>query len=296
MISASNIISIAAGQIGTTEKPINKVKYNDWFYDREVSGTAYPWCMAFVMWVFFKAGASSLIYGGRKSAYCPTVMQWFKANGKLYKDPHPGDVVFYNFSGGHTAVHTGIVEHVGIGTITAIEGNTSSGSAGSQTNGGMVARRIRNRSCCLGFGRPSYAATAKTAVPAAINPQETTTRVLKQKDNGPDVKRMQEMLIVCGYSCGPAGADGVFGTGTFVALCAFQKASGIAVDGIYGPKSAKALETAYAQRKARKSVDTIAREVIAGKWGSGRDRIDRLEKAGYDATQIQHRVNELLRR
>lgn len=128
------------------------------------------------------------------------------------------------------------------------------------------------------------------------NTSGSSVRTLRQKDRGEDVKHMQEMLITCGYSCGPAGADGIFGTGTFVALCAFQKASGIAVDGIYGPKSAKALETAYAQRKARKSVDTIAREVIAGKWGSGRDRIDRLEKAGYDATQIQHRVNELLRR
>ena len=107
---------------------------------------------------------------------------------------------------------------------------------------------------------------------------------------------MQEMLIACGYSCGHAGADGIFGAGTFVALCAFQKASGIAVDGIYGPKSAKDLETAYVQHKNRKSVDTIAREVIAGKWGTGRERIDRLEKAGYDAAQIQHRVNELLRR
>lgn len=145
--------------------------------------------------------------------------------------------------------------------------------------------------CVRAYGLEKY-----DHVPAAINPQKTAVVALKQKDKGTDVKRMQEMLIVCGYSCGPAGADGIFGTGTFVALCAFQKASGIAVDGIYGPKSAKALETAYAQRKARKSVDTIAREVIAGKWGSGRDRIDRLEKAGYDATQIQHRVNELLRR
>lgn len=134
------------------------------------------------------------------------------------------------------------------------------------------------------------------AVPATINPQKTPVRMLKQKDSGTDVKRMQEMLIACGYSCGPAGADGIFGTGTFVALCAFQKASGLAVDGIYGPRSAKALETAYAQSKTRKSVDTIAREVIAGKWGTGRERIDKLEKAGYDAAQIQHRVNELLRR
>lgn len=128
------------------------------------------------------------------------------------------------------------------------------------------------------------------------NTSGSSVRTLKQKDRGEDVKHMQEMLIACGYSCGPAGTDGIFGTGTFVALCAFQKASGIAVDGIYGPKSAKALETAYAQRKARKSVDTIAREVIAGKWGTGRERIDRLEKAGYDAAQIQHRVNELIRK
>lgn len=128
------------------------------------------------------------------------------------------------------------------------------------------------------------------------NTSGSSVRTLRQKDKGADAKRMQEMLIACGYSCGPAGADGIFGTGTFVALCAFQKAAGLAVDGIYGPKSAKALEAAYAQRKARKSVDTIAREVIAGKWGTGRERIDRLEKAGYDAAQIQHRVNELLRR
>lgn len=128
------------------------------------------------------------------------------------------------------------------------------------------------------------------------NTSGSSVRTLKQKDRGEDVKHMQEMLIACGYSCGPAGTDGIFGTGTFVALCAFQKAAGLAVDGIYGPKSAKALEAAYAQRKARKSVDTIAREVIAGKWGTGRERIDRLEKAGYDAAQIQHRVNELIRK
>lgn len=129
--------------------------------------------------------------------------------------------------------------------------------------------------CVRAYGLEKY-----DHVPAAINPQKTAVVALKQKDKGTDVKRMQEMLIACGYSCGPAGADGIFGTGTFVGLCAFQKAAGIAVDGIYGPKSTKALETAYAQHKNRKSVDTIAREVIAGKWGTGRERIDRLEKAG----------------
>lgn len=48
---------------------------------------------------------------------------------------------------------------------------------------------------------------------------------------------------------------------------------------------------------AKKSIDTIAREVIQGKWGNGSDRKNRLTKAGYttdEIAQIQKRVNELL--
>ncbi len=44
----------------------------------------------------------------------------------------------------------------------------------------------------------------------------------------------------------------------------------------------------------KKSVDTLAREVIAGKWGSGANRKSRLTAAGYDYTAIQNKVNEIL--
>ena len=43
-----------------------------------------------------------------------------------------------------------------------------------------------------------------------------------------------------------------------------------------------------------KSIDQIAKEVIAGKWGSGKVRKDRLTKAGYDYKAVQKMVNELL--
>lgn len=43
-----------------------------------------------------------------------------------------------------------------------------------------------------------------------------------------------------------------------------------------------------------KSTDAIAREVIAGKWGNGVDRKNRLTKAGYNPTTIQKRVNQIL--
>lgn len=44
----------------------------------------------------------------------------------------------------------------------------------------------------------------------------------------------------------------------------------------------------------KKSNDTIANEVIAGKWGNGNDRRNRLTAAGYDYRTIQNLVNQKL--
>ena len=44
----------------------------------------------------------------------------------------------------------------------------------------------------------------------------------------------------------------------------------------------------------KKSVDEIAREVIQGKWGNGTDRKKRLIEAGYDYSEVQKKVNQLL--
>lgn len=44
----------------------------------------------------------------------------------------------------------------------------------------------------------------------------------------------------------------------------------------------------------KKSVDEIAREVIKGVWGVGQDRKDRLTQAGYNPTEVQNRVNQLI--
>ena len=73
-------------------------------------------------------------------------------------------------------------------------------------------------------------------------------RSLSKGDEGDDVKKMQTMLIACGYSCGSYGADGDFGNATDAALRKFQANKGLTVDGVYGPKSRAALETAYKNR------------------------------------------------
>ena len=43
-----------------------------------------------------------------------------------------------------------------------------------------------------------------------------------------------------------------------------------------------------------KTIDQLANEVIAGKWGSGDDRKNRLTSAGYDYNAVQNRVNQIL--
>ena len=47
-------------------------------------------------------------------------------------------------------------------------------------------------------------------------------------------------------------------------------------------------------KSSLKSVDEIAQEVIAGKWGNGQDRFNKLAAAGYDGNAVQNRVNEIL--
>lgn len=56
-------------------------------------------------------------------------------------------------------------------------------------------------------------------------------------------------------------------------------------------------ETYYKKYATTKlsSVEEIAKEVIAGKWGNGIDRKVKLEAAGYNYSQVQTRVNELIK-
>lgn len=45
-----------------------------------------------------------------------------------------------------------------------------------------------------------------------------------------------------------------------------------------------------------KSIEQVAKEVINGVWGNGPDRRNRLTAAGYNYSQVQKRVNEMLKK
>ena len=48
------------------------------------------------------------------------------------------------------------------------------------------------------------------------------------------------------------------------------------------------------EQASNTNIDAVAQEVLQGLWGNGQERFDNLTNAGYDAQEVQNRVNELL--
>lgn len=261
MATAIDILNIASKEIGTKESPANsnRVKYNTWYYGKEVSGSAYPWCCAFVCWVFNKAGASKLFYGGKKTAYCPTVENYYKSIGRYYSKTKgkTGDLCLMDFGKGR-ASHIGIVESKNAdGSYNVIEGNTS---ASNNSNGGICQRRVRRTNVIRGFARPDYESSSKPVVSTSTTASSTTytkTQFIKDVQyaigvvsdgivgsktlgalvtvsNSKNrkhaiVKPLQKYLNTLGYNTGVV--DGIAGTKFDNAVKSWQKANGCIADG-----------------------------------------------------------------
>lgn len=147
------IINVAKSQIGINDGGINKCKYNYAYYNRDVSGSDYAWCCAFVWWVFNQAGASHLV---KKTAGCTQMANYFKEKGRYFtSNPQPGDLVFFDWKGNKSRYqHIGIVTGMNGNKVCTIEGNTS--GTGSQDNGGYVMAKERDMKWITGFARPEY--------------------------------------------------------------------------------------------------------------------------------------------
>lgn len=72
---------------------------------------------------------------------------------------------------------------------------------------------------------------------------------LRKGDSGTYVTLMQELLIQRGYEMPKYGADGKFGNETLTALKAFQRAEGLAPDGVCGEKTWTALEGSEPEKR-----------------------------------------------
>lgn len=116
-----------------------------------------PWC-GFACLAAWYYGAGKLLPDG--VVYTPNIVAWAHSGqgfrGVRAEDAQAGDLVVFNFPGGN-----GVADHVGLalgpahqGSIETVEGNTSSSSGGSQSNGGGVFKRIRPLSQVAVIARP----------------------------------------------------------------------------------------------------------------------------------------------
>lgn len=91
-------------------------------------------------------------------------------------------------------------------------------------------------------GTPTFAPSADPAASdAAAAAAGAAPPVLRVTSKGPEVRRLQRRLTAAGF---PLTEDGHFGQITADAVRAFQKAAGLTVDGVVGPRTWAALEAA----------------------------------------------------
>ena len=196
----------------------------------------WEWCATFVSAVAIKLGYTDII---PTECSCSKMIELLKKLGSFVEDdsvvPAPGWIMFYDWQDTSgkadnkgSSDHVGIVEKVDGNTITVIEGNYSQ----------SVKRRTIavNGKYIRGYGVPKYDTETTTKEEYTME-----MRYLKKGCKGEDVRALQILLIGRGYSCGSAGADGDFGSATDSAVRNYQKAKGIGVDGVVGPKTMSSL-------------------------------------------------------
>lgn len=222
----NEIIQRAHAEIGTKEIPANsnKVKYNTWYYGREVQGSAYPWCCAFISWLF--RDHQDLC---KKSASCINLLTWYEKNGQIIssKEAQAGDLIFFKYARNNTRTnHIGIVIGRSGNTFSTVEGNTSTSS---DDNGGAVMNRMRSTNI-VAFARPNY---------------DEAWITVKKGSKGTFVKKLQHILNVKFNA--KLQEDGDFGELTFNAVVMAQaqlkepNGKPLVKDGIVGEKTWRAI-------------------------------------------------------
>jgi hypothetical protein len=192
---------------------------------------------------------------------CSKMVELFKALGSWCEDdgrkPNPGDIMFYDWEDNGVGDNKGNANHVGI--VEKVSNGVITVIEGNK-NSAVERREIKvDGKYIRGYGVPKYDAEpiAKKSV------AEIAKEVLQGKWGNGEARKTN--LTNAGYN--------------------------------YNEVQAKVNELikSASTTPAKKSNTEIAKEVIAGKWGNGAEREQKLVSAGYDYAAIQKIVNDLLK-
>lgn len=260
--TVAQILTSAAGQIGYTEVDNNITKYWSDLIRWHKAASSYqgqPWCAAFEQWNLYRFG---MWFPADYPFYVPSLRSAAISRGAYSTTPRPGELAFFRF-GYTTEVHTGFVEKVLDSThIQTIEGNTSSGTSGSQNNGGGVYRRIRRSDWGVaGYGRPAYASAPAPAPSSGWTLSDVRTfqgRLRTTVDGhwGSNTDTRALAVRSVAYAAVPS-------TTNQIKLC--QSIIGVTDDGVVGPNTRSALATWV------RNVQPLLHVTADGAWGPNTD-------------------------
>lgn len=260
MPTVREVVELLEGEVGYLEKKSNaqldsktaNAGYNNYTkYTRDIDAAGIndaryqgqAWCCSLAIWPeLHLSGAAEarerfyLPVPSKCKAYnCEWLAGYFRSAGAWYAEPQVGDFIFFR-TARYSYAHVGRVVAVEDSTVYTVEGNTS-GAGGVVANGGGVFRKSYQRGAwsIVGYGRPKWASGEQDDTGKKEDVKlDMKVRMLKRGMAGADVKTLQAALIAYGFSCGAAGADGDFGSGTETALKKFQTKYGLGADGISG--------------------------------------------------------------
>jgi hypothetical protein len=238
-MTRASLLKYARSQVGYVERPVNRTKYG-----RQFGQDGIFWCMAFVWCCFENSGNHGLVSrtASTRELYAAAKrhdrqLTWLASTDS----PLPGDLVEFDMGGPKPVNHIGIVERrLPDGRLVCIEGNTGGRGPGGERNGGMVARKIRDRRHVVNFVRPRFAGPDAVQAPSA---PAYPGRVVRRGDTGPIVRQLQARLNALGKGSHtvlgnkPLVVDGDFGPRTEQVVNAFQQRHGLQVDGEIGPRT-----------------------------------------------------------
>ncbi len=269
-MTASKALAWAASQIGYTrwDDPEEGSLYGRWYAKKHGAyyGTSgVPFCAMFASWCLTDDDGASVIPGG-DFAYVPYGINAARSAGQLVAPSNaaPGDLICFDWDGDGVADHVGLVEANYGSWVQTIEGNTSSGAAGSQSNGGGVWRRTRDWDSVCAVIRPSYDGTTTASGYTDVTALQAAVGATADNIVGPDTTK-RIYAVVAASSWGgrqfPFGieyvqsvigteADGVWGDASDEAhdrvVGNLQRAVGVDDDEIYGPATNQAINTELA--------------------------------------------------
>lgn len=261
--TAQDVLNVMRGWLGYSEANGKFKEIIDLYNSHKPLARGYAvqyhdeWCDTCVSAAAIKAGVVDLI--GTECG-CEQHVKIFMSKGIWIEDgtitPIPGDIILYNWDDG-TQPNDGYSDHIGY--VESVSGGKITCIEGNK--GEAVARRVLSvgNGNIRGYARPKYASGSSSKPSKSVT--EIAKEVLAGKwGNGDDRKNR---LTAAGYNYNEVQAE----------------VNRLASSGSSAPK---------------KSVDEIAKEVIAGKWGNGEDRKNRLMTAGYDYNAVQRAVNAKL--